>query len=202
MHVTDAQFDKLRLIRKKYAKQMKKIATTMKKAAKDAMKLQEKMDEEAREIIAPHALQLSQTTIVEELKGMTSFAPYGNIVEQFRAGGEDFMPNIIGIVPDFSDVKRCAKRAMHLADNAMDQDKNFRIITNDKKAEYLREAYNFEIENDAIPPEVNPATHEICPAFRPLTPCWPLVERSTIETLNGGWIVPVATTNFNYESDV
>jgi hypothetical protein len=57
MHVTDAQFDKLRLIRKKYAKQMKKIASTMKKAAHDALKLQAKMDEDARKIVAPQAFE-------------------------------------------------------------------------------------------------------------------------------------------------
>jgi hypothetical protein len=82
--------------------------------------------------------------------------------------------------------------AVKLADDALDQEKKFRIITNDKKADFLREEYKLEIQNDAIPPEVNPATHSIGEGgFRPLTPSWPPVERNEIETLNGGWIVPV-----------
>ncbi len=68
------------------------------------------------------------------------------------------------------------------------------MITNDKKSHYLREEYKLEIPNDAIPLEGNPgpATHLIDEAgFCPLTPSCPPVDRNEIETLNGGWIVPV-----------
>ncbi len=75
---------------------------------------------------APQAFELSQKIIIKGLMGVPCFAPYGNIAAQVGAEERE-RPNMC-LVPEFRDVKNFARMVMGLADDAMDQDKKFRII--------------------------------------------------------------------------
>jgi hypothetical protein len=158
----DSPFVQLKQIRKKHAQQMKKIAATMKRAAEEAIELDETMKRQAIAITRDHS-------------SLASFTPLGPISAQ----GDEPHPT-----PDFKDVRDLAHQVLGMVQVA--ETGTIIVVPRAEQAEYARTKYGVQI----LPADWNPATHYHCEDLRPLTP--PVLPRrklSEYETPEGGWII-------------
>jgi len=125
--MTDTQFVQVRLIRKKYAHKMGRIAHRMRKLAREAIQIEQSMQAKARAI-----------TLAEDDEHPIPLA--------------SFVPHSMPFLPNFDDVERMTTSIMRLADRALLD--NTIVISNEHKADYARLRLGI---TTSLPPDFNPA---------------------------------------------
>ena len=159
----DSQFLLLREIRKKSARKMKKIMQTLKKAAAQAMELENKMQMKAAKIllVPPGSQKIP----------LASFAPDGSIQDQLKKNydAREF------VCPDFDDIRTFAQGVINMADSA--EKDNSVVISKPDQPAYARRKYG--IKN--LPPNWHPAGIP--------TTTYPPTDPSEYCTPDGGWVV-------------
>ena len=167
--MTDAQFIQLRFIRKDHARDMGSIACKIRRLAREAKIIEERMQRKAETIMISGG----------ETFPLASFVPNGPIRNQ-RISSTPI------ILPDFADVERMASNIMRLAENAIEDDTI--VISKEQQNIYAR--VHLGISTD-LPRDFNPATHITYGDLRALSPTLIHKQREEYETPAGGWIVDV-----------
>ena len=163
--ITDIEYTRIKHIRKRHAAKMKEITVAVKKAAKEAIALEQQMIRDVIFSIEKHEGELPAT-----------FTSKGPLTGKAEVDSSLHFHDVVTLADKVLSTVKAAQEDMTV------------IVPKNEQEIYARtklEIFNFE----KIPPNWNPATHYHCGDFRPVTPTNQQKDPSEYETPEGSWVV-------------